>query len=232
MNTTAIASPTVKVASPDHPINELLAKRWSPYAFSDRPVADADLVSLFEAARWSASSYNEQPWAYFIATAENQEEFARLLSCLVPSNQVWAKAAPVLILTVVSQRFSKSQDANRAALHDLGQASANLSLEATARGLSVHQMIGIFPDRARELYQIPENFDAWTAMAVGYAGNGEAQSGALQDRDRAPRERKPAGDFVFTGAWGKPASLFEPPIVSSAATARASSDPHPDSIHG
>ena len=218
MNTTAIGSASAKSATPDHPIHDPLAKRCCPYGFSDRRVADADLVSLFEAARCSASAHNAQPWVCFIATAESGEEFARLLSCLVPANQAWAKAAPVLILTVVSQ-FAKTQEENRAALHELGQASANLSLEATARGLSVHQMIGILPDRARELYQIPEHFEAWTAMAIGYAGSSEAQPAAFQERDRAPRERKPAGDFVFTGAWGKPASLFKPPsVVSSVAT--------------
>ncbi len=217
-NTTAIAPPSVKHATPDHPIHDLLAQRWSPYSFSDRPVPDDHLASLFEAARWSASSYNEQPWTYFVATKQDPGEFERLLSCLVPANQAWAKAAPVLILTVVSLRFAQSGKENRAAVHDLGLASASLSMEATARGLSVHQMIGILPDRARELYQIPAHFEAWTAMAVGSAGNGEAQPAAWQERDRAPRQRKPADEFVFTGAWGHPAALVAPAAPVSVAT--------------
>ncbi len=92
---------TDKRASTDHPIHEFLAERWSPYGFEDRPVAQGDLRSLFEAARWAASSYNEQPWSFFVATREDPEEFARLLSCLVEANQAWAKAAPVLALGVV-----------------------------------------------------------------------------------------------------------------------------------
>jgi hypothetical protein len=87
-----------KQATPDHPIHELLAKRWSPYAFSDRPVSKDDLLSLFEAARWAPLSYNEQPWSYIVATKANAEEFERLLTCLVEANQAWAKAAPVLAI--------------------------------------------------------------------------------------------------------------------------------------
>ncbi len=159
---------TEKKASTDYPIHELLAERWSPYGFEDRPVAQADLRSLFEAARWAASSYNEQPWSYLVATRENPVEFARLLSCLVEANQAWAKAAPVLALGVVSLRLSRNTQENRAAVHDLGLAAGNLLVEATARGLCVHQMIGILPDKARDVYQIPEHNDAWTAMAIGY----------------------------------------------------------------
>ena len=144
-----------KEASPDHPIHELLAKRWSPYAFADRPVSDDDLRSLFEAARWAASSYNEQPWRYIVATKADPEEFERLLSCLVEGNQAWAKAAPVLALGCTSLNFALNGKPNAAAQHDLGLASASLTLEATARGLFVHQMIGILPDRVRELYASP-----------------------------------------------------------------------------
>jgi len=207
MTTTALASPSaIKQAAPDHPIHKLLAERWSPYGFTDRLVAEADLSSLFEAARWAASSYNEQPWTYFVATRKAPAEFERLLSCLGDANQAWAKAAPVLVLGVVSLRFSKTGKDNRAAVHDLGLASANLVMEATARGLSVHQMIGILPDRARELYKIPAHAEAWTAMAIGYKADADELPEALRERDLAPRKRKPAAQFVFTGSWGQPAS--------------------------
>src|SRR6185295_741324 len=149
-----------KQAIPDHPIQPVLGARWSPYAFDDRPVPDADLRSLFEAARWAPSSYNEQPWSYIVATKSEPEEYARLLSCLVEGNQAWAKAAPVLALGVVTLRFVRNDKPNRAAVHDLGLAAGNLCVEATARGLFVHQMIGIVPDRARELYAIPETAEA------------------------------------------------------------------------
>ena len=168
MTTTASVTPSAKPASPDFPIHDLIAERWSPYGFDARAVPATDLSSLFEAARWAASSYNEQPWAYIVATRDTPAEFARLLSCLVPANQAWAQAAPVLALGVVSLKFAKNGLDNRAAVHDLGLASANLVLEATARGLAVHQMIGLLPDRARELYRIPAPCEALTALAIGY----------------------------------------------------------------
>jgi nitroreductase len=197
----------IKKAVTDYPIQHALADRWSPYGFEDRPVAEADLLSLFEAARWAASSYNEQPWNYLVATRETPAEFERLLSCLVEANQAWAKTAPVLVLGVVSLRFVKNNKENRAAVHDLGLAAGNLLVEATTRGLSVHQMIGILPDKARELYQIPEHFEAWTALAIGYKADPATLPDALKERDMAPRERKPLNEFVFTGLWKQPSPL-------------------------
>jgi nitroreductase len=191
----------IKSAATHHPILKLLAERWSPYGFEDRPVPEADLRSLFEAARWAASSYNEQPWNYLVATKEDSVEFERLLGCLVEANQAWAKTAPVLVLGVVSLQFAKNKQDNRAAVHDLGLAAGNLLVEATARGLSVHQMIGILPEKAREVYQIPEHFEAWTALAIGYRADPAQLPDALRERDLTPRQRKPLGKFVFTGRW-------------------------------
>ena len=206
-----------KSASTDYPILPVLSERWSPYGFADRLVAEADLRSLFEAARWAASSYNEQPWSYLLATKDNPPEFARLLSCLVEANQAWAKAAPVLVLGVVSLQFAKNSKNNRAAVHDLGLASANLVMEATSRHLSAHQMIGILPDRARELYQIPDHSEAWTAIAIGYAAEPGTLPDALKERDLAPRQRKPLSEFVFTGQCGRPAPLAERPHPAAGA---------------
>jgi nitroreductase len=199
----------IKTAVTDYPIQPALADRWSPYGFTDRPVAEADLCSLFEAARWAASSYNEQPWNYIVATKENSNEFAQLLSCLVEANQAWAKVAPVLVLGVVSLRFAKTAKDNRAAVHDLGLASGNLVVEATARGLSVHQMIGLLPDKAREVYQIPDHFEAWTAMAIGYNADPVSMPAALKERDLSPRQRRPLRDFVFAGHWKQPSPLVQ-----------------------
>ncbi|MEI8291262.1 MAG: nitroreductase family protein [Verrucomicrobiota bacterium] len=197
----------IKKATTDHPVIRIIAERWSPYGFADRAVAESDLLSLFEAARWAASSYNEQPWNYLVATRADPKEFARLLACLVEANQAWAETAPVLVLGVVSLRFAKNNQDNRAAVHDLGLAAGNLSIEATARGLSVHQMIGILPDKAREAYQIPEHCEAWTAMAIGYKADPANMPDTLKERDLTPRQRKPLEEFVFTGHWGKPAPL-------------------------
>jgi nitroreductase len=196
-----------KKAVTDYPILPILAERWSPYGFEDRPVSETDLCSLFEAARWAASSYNEQPWNYLVATRENSAEFGRLLSCLVEANQAWAKKAPVLVLGIVSLRFARNDQDNRAAVHDLGLAAGNLLAEATTRGLSVHHMIGILPEKARELYQIPELFEAWTAMAIGYKADPTKLPDALRERDMALRQRKPLSKFVFTDRWGHPMPL-------------------------
>lgn len=197
----------VKQASTDYPVHELITKRWSPYSYADRPVSKSDLRSLFEAARWAASSYNEQPWSYIVATKENPEEFARLLSCLVEGNQVWAKAAPVLALGIATLKFRRNNKPNRVAIHDLGFAAGNLCLEATARGLVVHQMVGILPDKAREIYEIPEDSEAVTGIAIGYVGSPDRLPDNLKERDLAPRQRKPLGEFVFGGKWGTTSGL-------------------------
>ena len=122
--------------------------------------------SLFEAARWAASSYNEQPWSYIVATRADPGAFGRLLSCLVDANQAWARAAPVLAIGCTSLNFALNGKPNAAAIHDLGLAGASLTLEATARGLCVHQMIGILPDRARELYRVPDGVQPLTGAAL------------------------------------------------------------------
>ncbi len=191
----------------DHPILKVLSDRWSPYVFDKRPVSESDLCSLFEAARWAASSYNEQPWSYIIATQDNAAEFARLVSCLVEPNQVWAKNAPVLALGVISKKFSRNGQENRVAAHDLGLASGNLLVEATNRGIYVHQMAGIIPEKAKELYKIPQDSEAWTGLAIGYHGDPAQFPEELKERDEAPRQRKHLSQFVFTGKWAAPATF-------------------------
>ncbi len=188
----------------DHPIHDLLCERSSPYAFADRDVSDADLRSLFEAARWAASSYNEQPWSYIVATRKNREAYEAVHSCLVEGNRGWAGAAPVLAIGCARTTFVRNDKPNIAAEHDLGAASANLTAEATARGLVVHQMIGIVPDRARELYAIPAHSTALTGLAIGYAGESSSLPDNLREREEAPRTRKPLSEWVFEGRFGNP----------------------------
>ena len=149
-----------------------------------------DLRSLFEAARWAASSYNERPWSYIVATKQDAEEFERLLSCLVEASQEWAKAAPVLALACTSLDFSRNNKPNAAAVHDLGLAAGNLSFEATARGLSLHQMIGIRPDTAREVFQIPEGIQPVPALAIGYAADSATLPATFKERGLTPRQLK------------------------------------------
>jgi nitroreductase len=197
-----------KLAATDHPVHELVRARWSPYGFCAQPVAHETLRALFEAARWAPSSFNEQPWRYILATQDEPEEFERLLSCLVAANQTWAKAAPVLALGVAMLTFTRNGKPNKVAHHDLGLAAGNLLVEATARNLLVHQMGGILPERARELYAIPEDAEALTALAIGYLGVPEDLPEDLAERDRAPRTRRPLCEFVFGQRWGQASSTL------------------------
>ncbi len=186
------------------PILEPIADRWSPCLFSARRVERDKLIACLEAARWAASSYNEQPWYFLIAQREEEAEFARLVDCLLEANQTWARSAGVLMLTVVSRSFRRNGTPNRMAEHDLGLAVGNLSLQATALGLVVHQMAGFNPSRARQTFAIPEGFDPVTAIALGYAEDADSASGPLAERDRAARSRKPLAEFVFQGGWNRP----------------------------
>ena len=196
-----------KLAAIDHPIHEVIRSRWSPRAFSQRPVPADVLKSLFEAARWAASSYNDQPWAYIVATREDAENFDKLLSVLMDANQAWAKNAPVLALAVARLNFQHNGSPNRVAIYDVGAASASLTFEATARGLAVHQMAGIYPDKAKEVFRIPPGWEPIAAIAIGYPGDPDALPEKLRQAELAPRNRKPLSEFVMTGTWGKPSPL-------------------------
>lgn len=196
-------------APTDHPIHDLLAARWSPYGYDPRPLPAADLRSLLEAARWAPSSFNEQPWRYLVARREDEAVFADALSCLVEANRDWARNASALLIAVASLEFARNGKPNGKALHDVGQASALLSVEAVSRGLVVHQMGGILPDRARELYGIPEGYEAVTALAIGYAAEPDSLPEELRDRDTAPRRRRPQVEFVFAGAWAGAADFSD-----------------------
>lgn len=190
-----------KPANPDHPIHELLRRRWSPRAFSGRRVEPETLKSLFEAARWAPSSANEQPWSFIVATKDDPEEHDRMLSCLVEGNQVWARHAPALLVAVAS-KLDRDNEPNPHAWYDVGQAVADLSVQATALGLFVHQMAGILPDKIREMYGIPDSHEPVTGIALGYPGTPDQLPDKLRQREWATRTRKPIGSFVFSGRWG------------------------------
>jgi nitroreductase len=178
-------------------IHELLARRWSPKAFSSRRVEPEKLAQLFEAARWAPSSYNAQPWAFVLATREDAEGYNRLLSTLVDVNRQWAGQAPVLVLAVAKLDFNHVARPNRHALYDLGQAVANLTFQATALDLHIHQMGGFDPRLARELFAIPAGYEPVAVLALGYQDEPHAEPAA--------RTRKVLADFVFSGSWGKAA---------------------------
>jgi len=185
------------------PIHDILSYRWSPRAFDSRAVEPEKLRSLFEAARWAASSYNAQPWSYIVAAKDNRENFERVLESFGEFNQNWAKHAPVLALSVARLRFEHNGQPNRHALHDVGQASANLAAQASALGLQIHQMAGIDPEKARKIFGVPEGYEVVAGIALGYPGDPASLPNELRERELARRERKPLDSFVFTGGWGK-----------------------------
>ena len=195
-------------APTEYPVNELIRDRWSPRAFADKPIAPADLRSLFEAARWAPSSSNEQPWAFIVATRHDKEDFTKALQPLVEFNVGWAKHAAVLGFAVAELAFAKNQAANRNAQYDTGAAMALLSVEATSRGLFVHQMAGFDPDTAREVFEIPAGWDAIAAFAIGYPGDPASLPQPYRDRETAPRARKPIREFVMSGKWGHTADFI------------------------
>jgi nitroreductase len=191
-----------RLTNNDYPIHDLLRHRWSPRAFSDRSVEPAMLARLLEAARWAPSSYNEQPWAFLVATKEQPADFARVLGCLVEFNQSWARAAPVVMLSVAHLTLARTGQPNRHAFHDVGAAMSQLTTQATAEGLFVHQMAGILPDEAKRTFAIPDGWEAVAGVALGYLGDPATLSEELRKREMAPRERKKLNEFVFTGGWG------------------------------
>lgn len=184
-------------------IHDLISHRWSPRAFESRPVAPEKLRSLFEAARWASSSYNAQPWYFIVATKDDHEDYKKVLDSFVEFNQGWAKNAPVVALSVAAHKMPHDGSPNRHAFHDVGQAAANLALQATAFGLQVHQMAGILPEKARQIFSIPADFEPVAGFAIGYPGDPATLPDGLRERENAPRARKLASSFVFTGEWGK-----------------------------
>jgi nitroreductase len=196
-----------KPADTQYPIHDLLRRRWSPRAYDERPVEPDKLRSLFEAARWAPSSNNEQPWRFIVGSKENPTEYTRLLDCLVEGNKKWAYRAPVLVLSVAKLTFDDGSP-NRHAFHDTGMAAENLVLQATALGLQAHQMAGFDVEKARKELAIPEGYDPVAMITIGYFGDVNLLSDRARQNELSPRSRRPAGDSVFTGTWGKSSTFL------------------------
>jgi nitroreductase len=192
-----------KPADTHFPIHDLLSRRWSPRAFVERPVEPEKIQRVLEAARWASSCFNEQPWVFIIATADQAAEHGKLLSCLVEGNQVWAKRAPLLMITVAKQHFDHNGQPNRHAFHDVGLAVGNLVVQATAMDLVVHQMAGILPEAIRECFSLPSGYEPVTGLAIGYPGDLNTLPEEIRERERAPRSRKAVQEFVFAETWGQ-----------------------------
>jgi nitroreductase len=193
-----------KPAPARHPVTGLIARRWSPRAFDpDRTVGPGQILTLLEAARWAPSSGNEQPWRFLVFDGRDGAALEQARSCLVEGN-AWARKAPLLLLSVSCETFTRNGKPNGLARHDLGLATENLLLQATDLGLAVHPMAGFDAVKARDLFRVPEGFTPAAMIAVGYPGSMDDLSEELRKRETAARTRNPAEDWSFAGRWGEP----------------------------
>ncbi len=202
-----------KPAETQFTIHDLLKNRWSPRAFSKNPVEAEKLASLFEAARWSPSGGNSQPWSFVTVTQENPELHQKLVETLTGNNPRWAHLAPVLVLALARLNPEKPE-ANRFAYYDLGQAVAHLSIQASALELHTHQMGGFDRTKARELFDIPAEYDLLTVIAIGYPGNLDDLPDDLRERELLPRTRKTVTEIAFQERWNRPLETGEYAAVS------------------
>lgn len=183
-------------------IHEVLRRRRSPYAFDPTPLGGEEIEALFEAARWAPSCFNEQPWSFVYATIDEPDTHTRLASTLVEKNRRWAERAPLLMISVARTSFARNGKPNRHAFHDVGLAVGNLLVEATARGLIVHQMAGFDRERARDVLAIPEGHEPVAGIAVGRPGDPTLLPEDLREREQATRTRKPIPEIAFRGRFG------------------------------
>ena len=190
-----------KTAKTDYPINELIAKRWSARAFSTRPVERSKLLSVLEAARWAPSSRNEQPWRYIVFTIDNPEKLKKAQSVLKDIND-YAKRAPILICAITKKTYSDNGIYNRLHFHDLGAANENMFLEAFNQGLIMHEMGGFDVQKAREVFNIPEDFEVGIMIAIGYQDIHHILPERLIEKAFIPRQRKSLSEIAFAEELG------------------------------
>ncbi len=182
------------------PVLEAIQERWSRRAFSEKHVEQESLNSIFEAARWAPSSMNEQPWM-FLYGRKGSENWTIMFDALMEGNQAWAHRAPILILCMAKKNFDYKNRPNRHYAHDLGQAVAILSLQATELGLNLHQMGGYHADQLEVAFKVPENWESFSVIALGYPDKADTLEEPFLSRELAPRQRKPTSEFVRTEAW-------------------------------
>ena len=183
----------------DHPIDVLFLERWSPRAMSGEPVTPAELLRLFEAARWAPSSYNEQPWRLLYARRDTPA-WPLFFELLVDANKAWTHRAGVLLLIVSKRTFAHGGQANPVHIYDAGAAWMSLALQAVHEGLVVHGMAGFDRDRAREVLRIPEDFGIGAMAAIGRPGRVADLPTAMQSRE-VPSGRRPLAETAFEGMF-------------------------------
>lgn len=184
---------------PQFSINELFIKRWSPRAMSGQEISDAELMSLFEAARWAPSSFNNQPWR-FIYAKRNTHHWDALFNLMVESNQSWTKNAAVLMVVISKKTFDHNNKPAHTHSFDTGAAWENLALQGASMNLVVHGMEGFDYERARKVLNIPEGYTIEAMIAVGKPADKNVLSEDLQKREQ-PSDRKKVSEFIFEGVF-------------------------------
>lgn len=180
-----------------HKINSLFVNRWSPRSMTGEDIDDEDLMSLFEAARWAPSSYNNQPWR-FIYAKRNTGNWNKLFDLLYEGNKVWAKNAAALVVVISRKNFEYNEKPSITHQFDAGAAWENLALEASDRGIATHGMQGFDYQRARTDLEIPESYDVMAMIAIGKRGPKENLPSKLQELE-FPNDRKPLREIVMEG---------------------------------
>ncbi len=188
-------------AKTQQPVMELIAKRWSPKAFRLEIPKEAELISMFEAARWAPSCFNNQPWRYLVTTREDPEAFSRALACLTEKNASWVQNTPLLAFQIMRETFEYNGKPNPWSGFDCGLAMAQLILQAESMGWSVHVMAGFSRDRVREAFGVPEGFKPLVAFVIGIEGDPDTLPEDLKESEMEPRERKPLEEIVFSASW-------------------------------
>jgi nitroreductase len=188
--------PKQKSTTIEHPVSELIQNRRSTRVFRNERVPEEKIYSLFEATRWAPSSVNEQPWLYLYATPEQKELWNAMIEPLSEGNKAWVKDAPLLILSLARKAFMRNGMENFYAMCDLGGANALLAVQAVDLGLQVRQMAGFDREKARELLNIPDEFELGVFIAAGYPGNVEALPESIKTKELAPRTRFLQQEFV------------------------------------
>jgi nitroreductase len=190
---------TTKTRQSTYEINPLILNRWSPRSMTGEELDEDTIMSLFEAARWAPSSYNNQPWR-FIYAKRNTVHWDKLFNLLAEPNKVWTKNAAVLIVVVARKNFENNEKYSITHQFDAGAAWENLALEASSRGLAVHAMQGFDYERARADLQIPDKFDVMAMIAIGKQGPKDNLPPQLQEKEH-PNDRKPLVEIVMEGQF-------------------------------
>lgn len=191
----------------EFPIMPVLTERRSPRAYSSQPVPADALNQVFTAASSAASCFGEQPWRYLVgARTTSPEAYDKILASMGEFNQVWAKEAPVLAVSIAKLTFSHDDNPNAWAKHDVGQATATLAIQATDLGLQIHQMAGFSADKIRAAFNLPAGYEPVAVFTLGYPGDPNNLPNQLMEKEIAPRVRKPLAEFMFEGGWPTPAN--------------------------